>query len=380
MNIEIYGAKFVNKGAELMLNTVMTKVSERYPNAKFVLSCSSKKEWKQLTEKGFAKKLTYRKHILDLGDLGKFVPKSLRKKHNIVLDSELDIVFEASGFAYGDQWTHRMAQFMAKRVKKWKKNQTKVIIMPQAFGPFNKSENAKYTASFLKNADLVYIRDKASWEFVKTLNLKNEKVKLKPDFTILLKGENDNRYKEFKNAVCIIPNNKVISTSSDPETENKYIQFFTTVIGYYKGKDKPVIILNHEGQKDYELAQKIEGKNPGTRIVWEKNPLKIKKIIGDAHTVIGSRFHGLVSALSQTVPCYAIGWSHKYEMLFEDFGFKEGVLDVNLSDSEIKIKLDAIEDNETREKLLEKIKNKGEALKIQSEHMWDEIYNLIENG
>jgi polysaccharide pyruvyl transferase WcaK-like protein len=379
MNIEIYGAKFINKGAELMLNTVITKVSERYPNAKFVLSCSSKKEWKQLSNKGFAKKLTYRKHVLDLGDLGRFIPKGIRKKYNIVLNNELDYVFEASGFAYGDQWTYRMAYAIDKKIKKWIRNNTKVIIMPQAFGPFTKDQNAKYTQAFLNKADLVYVRDKASLGFVENLKL-NKQVKLKPDFTILLKGEEDNKYQQYKNAVCIIPNNKVISTSSDPEIENKYIQFFTTVINYYKNKNKQVFILNHEGQKDYDLALKLTEQNSDTPIVWEKNPLKIKRIIGEADTVIGSRFHGLVSALSQTIPCYAIGWSHKYEMLFEDFGFKEGVLDVEMDTTQIINKLDNIENSITRKQIIENIKESGDRLKKESENMWDEIYNLIDNG
>lgn len=377
MNVEIFGAKFVNKGAELMLNAIIQKIKERYPQANIVLSCSSKREWTLLSKLGFSKKVSYRKHILDFGDLGRFIPRFIRKKYNIVLDKEIDIVFEASGFAYGDQWTYRMAMFMDKKINNWKKRGTKTIIMPQAFGPFEKKINARYTKNFIENANLVFVRDKMSLQYILKMNIKNSNVKLKPDFTILLEPEIKTEYNDLKNHVCLIPNNKVISTSRDPEIENNYLKFFAIVIKYYNSIRQPVFILNHEGAKDYELALRIQKMNPDIPIVWEKNPMVIKGIIGNACTVIGSRFHGLVSGLSQGVPSIAIGWSHKYKMLFEDFGYEEGVLDLKLSEEEIVKELNNITNKVTREPIQKIIIEKGEKLKKEADNMWNDIFKLV---
>src|SRR5690606_618684 len=111
---------------------------------------------------------TYRKGRFLFIDLGVFVPRFLRKKYGIVLQKEIDVVFEASGFAYGDQWTYRMAKFIDSLVLDWKKKGAKVIFMPQAFGPFKKELNFRYTRAALNNSDLVYARDKISFNYLTT--------------------------------------------------------------------------------------------------------------------------------------------------------------------------------------------------------------------
>src|SRR5690606_37630979 len=98
MLVEIYGARFVNKGAELMLLSIQEKLLAKYPNAEFVLSCNSKSQWRELDRRGFKKKLTYRRNRFLVRDLGVFVPKFFRRRYGIVLDPEIDVVFEASGF------------------------------------------------------------------------------------------------------------------------------------------------------------------------------------------------------------------------------------------------------------------------------------------
>lgn len=378
MLIEIYGAKFVNKGAELMLLSIVDKVKARYPSAEIVLSCSSMAEWSELDKKGFKKKLTYRKNRFLFKDLGVFIPKFIRNKYGIVLDKEIDVIFEASGFAYGDQWTHRMAVFITKFTKGWKKNGSKVIFMPQAFGPFNKDANYRATRTALQNGDLIYARDKVSLDYLNSLKL-DKSIIQSPDFTMVLNGITDVKYSHLKNMACIIPNNKVISTSNDPDIEGKYISFFLSVINYFRQHQIEPFILIHEGEKDYQLAKKIQNQDQVIEIVWEKDPLKIKGIIGDSKAVIGSRFHGLVSALSQGVPSCAVGWSHKYEMLFSDFHISKGILTLDLSEEDTNQRLGEMFQGENYGILKNTIEVRALQLKDKINKMWNEIYELIDS-
>ncbi|MUV03628.1 hypothetical protein GN157_07885 [Flavobacterium rakeshii] len=380
MVVEIYGARFVNKGAEMMLYSIVNKIKEKYPEAKIVLSCSSKAEFDLLTQKGFYKRITYRKHLFDFGDLGRLIPKKNREKNNIILENEIDVFFDASGFAYGDQWTYRMANYTANKFKKYKKNGTKLIVMPQAFGPFNKKNNNYYTRQFLNLADFVFIRDKKSFEYVQKLNLNHNDIKLMPDFTMLLAYQKESKYNSLKDYVFIVPNKKIISTSRLNNIEELYIEMLKNMILKLELLGVSAAFLIHEGIGDYHIAEMINNKLPKKiEIVWEKDIYKLKGIIHGAKALIGSRFHSLVSSLSQSVPSIAIGWSHKYQMLFEDFNTEDNIIKI---DEEKQVYLDKI-DNFFRE---EKMKNEIENLRKNSlvqknkiDDLWDIVFEKVLN-
>lgn len=378
MKVEIYGARFVNKGAEMMLYAIVNKIKEQYPDAKFVLSCSSKEEFDLLTQKGFYKRITYRKHILDLGDLGRFIPKSVRQKNNIVLEKEIDILFEASGFAYGDQWTYRMANYVAKKFKKFKKNKTKLVVMPQALGPFINPLNNKYTTCFLNLADYVFVRDKQSLEYVKGLDIKHNNVKLMPDFTILLKPKVEEKYILLKDNVLIVPNKKVITTSKLTNIEELYTEMLKEIVLRLKNRGIKVTFLIHEGIGDYQVAEIVNAKLPKPiEIIWEKDIYKLKGIISQSKALIGSRFHSLVSSLSQAIPSIAIGWSHKYNMLFQDFSSDKNIFKV---DDRKDVYLNKVDEFFTDYELLsekENLLNQSDVQKEKVEQMWKIIFEEI---
>ncbi|WCM42247.1 polysaccharide pyruvyl transferase family protein [Flavobacterium sp. CBA20B-1] len=378
MIVEIYGARFVNKGAEMMLYAIVNKIKEQYPDAKFVLSCSSKAEFDLLTQKGFYKRITYRKHILDLGDLGRFIPKSVRLKNNIVLEKEIDVFFEASGFAYGDQWTYRMANYVANKFEKFKRNKTKLVVMPQALGPFNNQLNNQHTMRFINLADYVFVRDKQSFEYLEKLDIKHKNVKLMPDFTMLLKPQVDEKYIRLKDAVLIVPNKKVITTSKLPNIEELYTEMLKETILKLSSKGISTIFLIHEGVGDYHVAEAINNKLPNPiEIVWEKDIYKLKGIISQGKALIGSRFHSLVSSLSQAIPSIAIGWSHKYQMLFEDFNTEKNIFKV---DDRKEVYLNKVDEFFTDNELLsekENLLNQSAVQKEKIDEMWQIIFEKI---
>lgn len=84
----------------------------------------------------------------------------------------------------------------------------------------------------------------------------------------------------------------------------------------------------------------------------------------------------MVSALSQGVPALATGWSHKYQMLFEDYGFADGLIDVTASPAEIRRKLDLVTDQSTQIRTL--IQTRTGQLKQQSEQMWQDVFKVID--
>lgn len=152
----------------------------------------------------------------------------------------------------------------------------------------------------------------------------------------------------------------------------------TEVTRYAYEKGQKPFILVHGDLNDLILAEKIcDAVSTNIQIIKETNPLKIKGILGASSATVGSRFHGLVSALSQEVPALAVGWSHKYQMLFEDYGFSEGLLDLYMPTDELHKKMDLLFNVTTKEKIVRMIKKNNENQEQQARKMWDEVIAFL---
>src|SRR5690554_2902982 len=163
MIVEIRKAGFVNKGAELMLHATMEKIKERYPEVKLVMTPSSPTgghPFHKFAKLGFYPKAWLRLYGIQWGDFAALLPKKLRDMYGLILDSEIDVIIDASGFDYSDQWGHKSSEDMVRMSKRWKKQKTKVILLPQALGPFTSSKIKEATKSWVNNVDLIFAREK----------------------------------------------------------------------------------------------------------------------------------------------------------------------------------------------------------------------------
>src|SRR5690606_10950814 len=206
---------------------------------------------------------------------------------------------------------------------------------------------------------------------------KQSKIKLYPDFTNLVRGTLPDGYDSSDKAVAIVPNYRMID-KTDASEGQAYLPFLIRVTEYLLDNGKKPFLLVHEGKNDYLLAEKVSKSVGGIPIVKETNPLHIKGILGACEATVGSRFHGLVSALSQGVPSLATGWSHKYLRLFEDYQFAEGVVAVTASDEILKEKLDLLINDETASRNREKLNHRSSKLKLLSEEMWELVFAEID--
>ena len=88
-------------------------------------------------------------------------------------------------------------------------------------------------------------------------------------------------------------------------------------------------------------------------------------------------FSRLVSALSQGVPSLATGWSHKYQRLFQNYNFPEGVVSVleekNVIDQKIDLLILTAQDPNRRKVFSEC----SEILKEKTSVMWKEARFVV---
>ena len=337
MLIEIKGIQFVNKGAELMLYAVLDKISELWPDAQICIEPDVNSPFEKRARIGAFQKLRLVKNRFDFNGLSYCLPSRfrsyLKQTLGIVTEADVDLILDASGFLYGDQWNYLPLKQSSSIANRFKQKNKPYVLLPQAFGPFS---SAKYQAAakvLVDNAALVYARDDKSLAHTQHLS-SNPNLQLGPDFTNLLVPKALLEYRALAGKVAIIPNCKMVSQSNknDAWREN-YVRVLANIINSAQKAGNQVFLLNHEGKGDLALCKKInaELEHP-ISIVSPDSCIAIKTIIGQCAWVVSSRYHGCVSALSQQVPCIGTSWSHKYEALFKDYEHLNWLVDIELSE------------------------------------------------
>lgn len=380
MIIEIRQAGFVNKGAELMLHAVVQKLRERYPDVKLTMAPvygGAPDTFEKMADLKLYPKAWFWRKGFDFGRFAAFIPKRLRTLYGLVLTKEIDVVIDAAGFAYSDQWGVHSSKELSVSSALWRKNGTKLVMLPQALGPYKKDSIDKYVRKWAENADLIFPREHDSYRYLTEVVGVQEKIMLYPDFTNLVKGTLPDNYDATDKRIAIVPNYRMIDKTGKEESE-AYLPFLIRSAKYLVDQNAKPFLLVHEGANDQMLADKVSDAVGGIPIVKETDPLHIKGILGTCDATIGSRFHGLVSSLSQSVPSLATGWSHKYQRLFEDYGFSEGLVSVNESDAALHKKIDLIIDPHTSEHLRKRLADKSNDLKCLSEEMWKRVFAVID--
>ena len=376
--IGIEGVQFINKGSELMLRAILRKVKEAIPNAAFAMTPSPPwRPFEKIVAAGVYPKLTLQKLGIRWDSLAAIIPQHLRRRYGLVLDRELDAVLDASGFAYGDQWGPRPTEVTAKKVKRWKRQGTLVILLPQAFGPFSSARIRKAFRNLVLHADLIFARDPESYNHIVSVVGEVPHVRIAPDFTVLVEGVLPVYWSADRQPVCVVPNYRMVDKTSSAEGE-KYLYFLVRCVRLLRELGEEVIFLIHEGEQDYQLAMTVcEKVGLNIPILVEDDPVFAKGILGASKVVIGSRYHALIGALSQGVPCLGTGWSHKYVALFEDYGVPEALVSVDVSDKELREKLVAIVSDQSRKEIVVRLRQKAAEHKEKAERMWEEVLGLL---
>ena len=385
MKIVLSGVESRNKGAELMIYAILQEIEKRAPKSTVFFDVDSIPQGLSyiktnlyLKEKPIEiyRRWWYRLHIsgiLRVLHLGLPVEKLFDDIYPI---KDAAFFIDASGFHFSDQWHWPEERIQAKK-KLWNAQKnvgSKIVFLPQAFGPFNESYSRRHLSNMAKVADLIFARDNVSYKYLETSELVNmKKVHVSPDFTSLVHGVFPAGYEHLKNAVCVIPNCRMLDKKDISYKD--YLSFLSLTIDTCKKENNQVYLLNHEGKGDEELAYKIKSAVAGEiEVVTGLNALEVKGLISSAKLVITSRFHGAVSSLNSGVPCLATSWSHKYEELFSDYDMRNCVLNVK-DEEDARMKVSMFLSDEQNKGIRKHLSDKLPSIKARTEEMWNIVWN-----
>ncbi|MDF1507837.1 polysaccharide pyruvyl transferase family protein [Robertmurraya sp. DFI.2.37] len=391
--IELTGVNFVNKGAELMLHAIIQQFSDA--NTYKLVSDFTMGTFEQRSQLGLHQKFRVNPLGYQFSDEGKRTAINNMKKDQeiferffhsqfseglgLVAPNEIDVILDASGFRYSSQWGDHKTHLGAFLYEQWNKEGKKIFLLPQAFGPFETDEIKQSFLKIVESASLICPRDEISYNNIMEIcpdNLQN-KVRKFPDFTCLVNGKIPTTNGK-SDQVCLIPNFRMIDKTNS-ETASWYMNLLINIVQFLKVNNIEFFVLIHETGKDNLIYEEI-CKQIGFDIplLREGDPLYIKGIISKSSAVIGSRYHGLISALTSNIPCIGIGWSHKYDELFNDF-YNNDYLIKNLSSKEEveKILNRFFFDQVAQQKYSEGMENGNIAYRSKVKEMWDLIKEEI---
>lgn len=380
MIIEIRMAGFVNKGAELMLRAVLAQLRERYPDAVLTMvptGPQGEQPYDQLARAGLRPKFSLRYGGQEWGDLLHGVPARLRRRYGLVLDREVDVVIDAAGFAYSDQWGVVHARALAEAVSRWRRRGTGLILLPQAFGPFADTALSRAMSRIHAGADLVIARDAESYSHLLATVGTEDKLRIYPDFTNLLDGVVPESFDPAVHGVCLVPNARMLDMT-DAMQSSAYLPFMIRCAEHLRRRGARPFVLVHETRSDGQLAAEIANAVGGIPVLAEADPLCIKGILGASQATLGSRYHGLVSALSQGVPSLALGWSHKYAQLLADYGRPGDMVSMHAATGVIEDRIDALLDPVRHAQVAATLRVAAARLRQRTLAMWTEVFELLD--
>lgn len=348
-NVIITGGELFNKGAQAMTFVTVSELKKRFPKHRILLLSTEdlKRPEKERNQ-----------YTFDF--IGWYPIKFAKAQKNPMLRAvcmfrnkkefneceeiyrNCDLILDISGYAIGDNWDYYYCKQYLEHIEFAKCFGIPMYMMPQSLGPFNfVGEHAAELNQLCKKLFpyplVICAREQEGYEMIKkAYNLSN--VVLLPDLVLNNRGvetadifTNSPRF-YFptipKNSVGIIPNVRTLDLCGEEELLSMYKKAISAILK----QGNTTYILSH-ATCDIELCRKlkqsfIENKNV-ILIDSDLNCIEFNHIVKQFKYVIASRFHAIVHAMKNGIPCIAIGWAIKYYNLLSMFGQEDYVFDVH---------------------------------------------------
>lgn len=390
-NIIITGGGFGNKGAEAMTYITISEIRKKFPKHKIYLylpeEAGLKKDFKDNLKVDFLGWHPLKFATAQNSIINRIICK-IRNRNEYFETVEIyknsDLMIDISGYAIGSNWSKKICSDYLDNLEYARAFGIPVYLMPQSFGPFDfVDEDGKATdkriADLFPGIKLICAREVEGFESLKD-RYKLSNVVLQPDivlnnkvidYSLVFKNAPEINIPDIRdNSVCIIPNSKTFEFCGN----NKILDIYTSVIKQFLGKGISVYILYHSTY-DRDICLKLKNifLEEANVIFLDKDfrSLEFNEIVKKFKFIVASRFHSIVHAYKNGIPCVALGWAVKYYELLKNFGEEEYFYDVR----------DSIQVDE----LIEKINKLDQAYKIESinikEHLREvqknNVFNLI---
>lgn len=356
MNILITGGGISNKGAQSMLYITVEQMRKKYPQDKIVVMTVADPDFSPFVfERG---KISYyaMKCLLHPMNRLKMAWKRIRRAQVDAVEAmfrEARLLIDISGYALGSNWSNATVDYYLSCLECAKKFRVPVYVMPQSFGPFDYEEDGEMMQRIVDTMSypqVVYAREQEGYMLMtRKLGLKN--VKLSCDMVLRSKSaEPESVYRVVpgpqslpeiaEHSVAVIPNVR----NCDHVAEDAIIGSYCEMAEHLLQTGKHVYLLHHS-REDADLCRKIGEKLGAVRVTLLEDDLDCftyEQTVRQFDYIVASRYHAIVHALKNGVPCIAFGWAIKYKEVLTLFGLGAYAFDVR-TQQDMGVVLEAID-------------------------------------
>lgn len=334
--IIITGGEVENKGAESMVFVVVNYIKKHHKDIEPVLFSSIEySNQKFYFENNYAFKIipwglkSKLKHMFFSGNFSEDV-------NNIIKNAIL--VVDISGYALSSKFKLRHNIGYILNILIMKNNKIPVILFPQSFGPFEygflKLPMKFCIQKTINKVDIVYAREKRSFEFLNSVGIKNIELSIDTVLCNTDRIEESNIYKNVQiskkeikeDSVAIIPNTK-LQENTTINIKDLYLDLIESLLS----SNKSVVLLPHSTD-DVELIREISKEfNKTQNVMVISKPLssiEFNQILCKFSYVIGARYHSVVHAFRNSIPTLTIAWEQKYLDLVQLYLQNDYVIDI----------------------------------------------------
>lgn len=221
-----------------------------------------------------------------------------------------------------------------------------MVKMSQSMGPYNKWYVKLMARLVLKKLDFIVCRGNESYEYTKEF-LKRKNIYNLPDTAFCLKmtenGDADNLLRKYdlktEEYIAVGPSyvmrdyfehgvySDIVAFTLNNLSQKTGMKILFVPHSWRHSAQFGADTVNDDLAVCREIAKKLDQDNAYEIVEKEMSARDMKTLIGKSYMAIGSRYHFLIAALSSGVASMALGWSHKYKEVFQEFSIEEYVLE-----------------------------------------------------
>lgn len=355
----IAGSISGNKGSEAMIMAVVKCLQKRLPGLRFIIFTPYPKSDRLVAHKlpeaeiedGSPFALVFKMFPAAL--LERFLRPVRIAATSLFRESRLlkkcDILIDVAGISFSDG---REIYLPFNVLTIWPKLILggDVVKISQACGPFNNRLNRFFARWILPRCRFLAARGKETAENLKSIGV--DHYQQCPDVSFLLNECEDMNsltdtaatYLDFgtksRQLVGLCPSS--IAYKSCLSCNVNYNDINAKFISNLVNKGYRVLLLPHSlrlgsnklRNNDLPVIKRIMqqvGRNAEVACVSDElDSITLRKIIGKCDFFVGSRIHGMISALAMSVPVMVCGWGHKYFEILDAFELRDYAFDYRL--------------------------------------------------